>query len=95
MIARGHLEAGDYDVGCAALASWWKFGEWPTQAGLSNRAAAELLLTVGILNGWIASTRQVPGEQKQAAGLLNGAVALFEQLGDRVKALEARIELAG
>ncbi len=95
MIARGHLEAGDYEVGCAALASWWKFGEWPIQAGLGNRASAELLLTVGILNGWIASTRQVPGEQKPAAGLLNGAIALFEQLGDRVKALEARVELAG
>jgi len=94
-IARGHLEAGDYDVGCAAVSSWWKFGQWPNQQGLTNEASAELLLTVGILNAWIASTRQVQGEQKQAAGLLNGAIALFEQLGNRVKALEARIELAG
>ena len=95
MIAREHLEAGDYEVGCATLSGWWKLGDWPAQAGLGNRASAELLLTAGILSGWIASTRQVHGEQKQAAGLLNGAIALFEQLGDRVKALEARIELAG
>jgi hypothetical protein len=66
-IARGHLEAGDYDVGCAAVSSWWKFGQWPNQQGLTNEASAELLLTVGILNAWIASTRQVQGEQKQAA----------------------------
>ena len=95
MIAREHLEAGDYEIGCATLSGWWKLGDWPDQVGLDNRASAELLLTAGILSGWIASTRQVHGEQKQAAGLLNGAIALFEQLGDRAKALEARIELAG
>src|ERR1700720_893889 len=79
-IARERLEAGDYDAGCAALQPWWTLGEWPRHAGLNNRAAAELLLTAGILSGWVASTRQVHGDQKQAGGLLNGAIALFEQL---------------
>src|SRR5947209_20002816 len=46
-IAREKLEAGDYDAGCAALRPWWKIGEWPRQQGLSQRAAAELLLTAG------------------------------------------------
>jgi len=94
-IAREHLESGDYEAGCSSLNAWWKLGDWPMHQGLTNRASAELLLTAGILSGWIAGTRQVHGEQKQAAGLLNGAIALFEQLGDRTRALEARIELAG
>lgn len=94
-IARQQLEIGDYDGGCAALRRWWKLEEWPRHRGLSNEAAAQLLLTAGILSGWIASTRQVQGDQKGAEALLNGAIALFEQLEERTRAAEARIELAG
>jgi signal transduction histidine kinase/ActR/RegA family two-component response regulator/predicted negative regulator of RcsB-dependent stress response len=94
MIAREKLEIGDYDAGCAALQPWWTLGEWPRRAGLSNRAAAELFLTAGILSGWVASTRPIDGDQKQAAGLLNGAIALFEQLDETTRAVEGRIELA-
>ena len=58
-IAREQFEAGDYDAGCAALGRWWKIGEWPSQRGLSQHAAAELLLTAGLLNDAVARTRQV------------------------------------
>jgi signal transduction histidine kinase/ActR/RegA family two-component response regulator len=94
-IARQQLEIGDYDGGCAALRRWWKLEEWPQHHGLSNQAAAHLLLTAGTLSGWIASTRQVQGDQKGAEALLNGAIALFEQLEETTRAAEARIELAG
>jgi hypothetical protein len=40
MIAREQLEAGDFDAGCGALARWWKIGEWPSQQGLNQLAAA-------------------------------------------------------
>jgi signal transduction histidine kinase/ActR/RegA family two-component response regulator len=93
-IAREKIEVGDYDAGCAVLQSWWTLGEWPRPSGLSYYAMADLLLTAGTLSGWIASTQDVPGGQKPAEGLLNGALALFEQLGESARAAEARIELA-
>lgn len=93
-IARQKLEAGDYDAGCAALQPWWKIGEWPQQSQLSFEAAAELLLIAGTLSGWVASSKHILGGRKPAEALLNGAIAIFEQLGNRVRAAEGRIELA-
>jgi signal transduction histidine kinase/CheY-like chemotaxis protein len=92
-IAREKLESGDYDAGCAALQPWWTIGEWPKQVGLSQLAAAELLLTAGTLSGWVASTRQMDGGQKCAERLLSGAVALFDHLGQNDRSGEGRIEL--
>ena len=94
-IAREKLELGDYEAGCTALRPWWRLGEWPRHHGLTNQAAAELLLTAGSLSGWIAGTRQVHGDQKSAEALLNGAIALFEQMGERRRAAEGRMELGG
>jgi signal transduction histidine kinase/ActR/RegA family two-component response regulator len=92
-IARERLEAGDYDLGCAALKQWWTVGEWPYQGGLTQSAAAELLLTAGTLAGWIASTRHIEGGQKNAERLLSGAIALFEHLGDSTRSAEGQVEL--
>ena len=92
--ARKRLEAGDYDLGCAALQQWWTIGEWPRHSGLDDEAAAELFFTAGVLSGWVSSTRQIHGGQKPAEGLLNGAIALFERLQKQGRATEARIELA-
>ena len=94
-IARERIEVGDYDAGCAALRPWWKIGEWPEFSGLEDHAAAELLFTAGVLSALVGSTRQTYGGQRPAEGLLNGAVALFERLGEKVPAAECRIELAG
>jgi len=93
-IAREKLELGDYEAACATLREWWTIGTWPKQDGLSQAAAAELLLVTGTLSGWVASTRQMVGGQKPAEGLLNGAIALFDHLGNRTSASEARIELS-
>lgn len=92
--ARERVEAGDYDLGCAALQQWWTIGEWPRHSGLDDDAAAELFFTAGVLSGWVSSTRQIHGGQKPAEGLLNGAIALFERLQKQGRATEARIELA-
>ncbi|HEV2884180.1 MAG TPA: ATP-binding protein [Pyrinomonadaceae bacterium] len=94
IIAREKLEAGEYEAGCAALQHWWSIGEWPKHASLEDHAAAELLFTAGVLSGWLGSSKQTYGGQRPAESLLNGAIALFERLGDRAKAAEARIELA-
>lgn len=92
-LAREKLEFGDYDAACAALQKWWRVGEWPKQTGLSQSAAAELLLAAGTLSGWVASTRQIPGGQKCAEGLLNGAIALFDHLGENARSAEGWLEL--
>ena len=91
--AREKLELGDYDAGCAALQPWWIIGEWPKQEGLSQLAAAELLLTAGTLSGWVASTRHVDGGQNCAERLVSGAIAMFEHLGETARAGEGRAEL--
>jgi signal transduction histidine kinase/ActR/RegA family two-component response regulator len=93
-IARGKLEVGDYDSGCAALERWWTLGQWPRHAGLTNLATAELLLVAGTLSGWVASSQRIPGGRKPAEALLSGAVAIFEHLGQIQRAAEGRIELA-
>lgn len=93
-IARERLETGDYDGGCLALQPWWTLGEWPEQRGLSNSAAAELLLIAGTLSGWVASSKQILGGRKPAEALLSGAIAIFQQLGEGIRVAEGRIELA-
>jgi signal transduction histidine kinase/FixJ family two-component response regulator len=92
-IAREKLEVGDYDAGCAALQPWWTIGEWPKQEGLSQFAAAELLLTAGTLSGWVASTRQIDGGQECTERLLSGAIAMFDYLGEAAGSGESRAEL--
>ena len=93
-LAREQLEIGDFDAGCAALNRWWSLGEWPRLDGLSQLAAAELLLTAGTLSGWVASTKHVQGGQKAAENLLSAAKAFFGFVSNRARASEAQIELA-
>jgi signal transduction histidine kinase/ActR/RegA family two-component response regulator len=94
MIAREKLEIGDYASGVNALEQWWTLGSWPSHRGLTDTAAAELLLTAGTLSAWMATTQQVNGGQKPAEAMLSGAIVLFERMGRKVRASEARIELA-
>ncbi len=94
LIAREKIEIGNYEAGCSVLNSWWKFGEWPNQQGLTEHAAAELLLIAGSLTDLIARTKRIVGGQRLAEALVNGAIALFERTTDHVKTIEARIELA-
>jgi TolB-like protein len=93
-VAREQIDAGNYEAACAVLQRWWIFGEWPRLEGLSADSSADLLFTAGALAGCVASTRQVPRGQKHAESLLNGSIALFEQLGSKTRSAEGRIELA-
>jgi signal transduction histidine kinase/ActR/RegA family two-component response regulator len=60
---------------------------------LDGLASAELLLVAGTLGAWVASSSQTVG-RKPSEALLNGSVAIFEQLGLKKRAAEGRIELA-
>lgn len=93
-IAREKLEIGDYAAGVAALEPWWTLGSWPDHTTLTDEAAAELLLTAGTLSAWMATMNQVEGGQKPAEAMLSGAITLFERMGKKARASEARIELA-
>ncbi|HKG61910.1 MAG TPA: ATP-binding protein [Pyrinomonadaceae bacterium] len=93
-VAREHLEVGDYDAGCEALQRWWTLGDWPKLEGLNTLASAELLFIAGTLSGWVASSKRIPGGRKPAEALLSGSIAIFEQLDERTRAAEGRIELA-
>jgi tetratricopeptide (TPR) repeat protein len=46
------------------------------------------------LSGWVASSKHTTGGRKPAEALINGSIALFEQLGETERAAEGRIELA-
>ena len=92
-IAREKIEIGDYDAGCTVLASWWKPGEWPNQKGLGRLAAAELLLITGSLSDAVARAKRIVGGQRLAEALISGAIALFDHLGEKTRAVEALIEL--
>jgi DNA-binding winged helix-turn-helix (wHTH) protein/tetratricopeptide (TPR) repeat protein len=93
-IVREQIDSGNYEAACRILWPWWSLGEWPRLDGLNQQSCADLLFTAGELAGWIASTRQLPKGQKHGEELLNGSIALFEQLGFKRRAAEGRIELA-
>lgn len=92
-IAREKIEIGDYDAGCTVLQPWWRLGDWPNQEGLTVSAAAELLSVAGSLTDSVARAKRIVGGQRLAEALLSGANALFDHSNQRIKAIEARIEL--
>ena len=94
-LAKKLEETGHYDAAHEALGDLWRqVGERPQLVGLDERTAAEVLLRAGVLVGWIGSTRAVAGAQERAKNLISESVALFERLGDQIKAAEAQTDLA-
>jgi DNA-binding winged helix-turn-helix (wHTH) protein/TolB-like protein len=93
-VARDQIAIGNYEAAALLLRRWSIAGQWPRLNSLNACIAADLLFTSGNLMGWIAGSKQVIHGHKQAEALLNGATALFEQLGITTRAIEAQIELA-
>jgi TolB-like protein/Tfp pilus assembly protein PilF len=93
-IVREQVDIGNYEAACRILESWWVFGNWPSLGGLNAQSCADLLSTAGKLASYVANTSQLPRGQRHAEELLNGSIALFEQLGVRRRAAEARMEVA-
>ncbi len=88
-------EAGNYDDARDMLGdSWQQLCERPQTEGLDDRAAAELLLRVGVLLGMLGSTRQIEGAQERAKNLISESMTLYEALREAEKVIEGRIELA-
>ena len=93
-IVREQIDVGNYAAGCKILRPWWSFGNWPNLEGLNQQSCADLLFTTGELAGFVASSTELQRGQRHGEELLHGSVALFEQLGLKRRASEARIELA-
>lgn len=93
-LARELEEAGNYEAAREALGELWRgVGVCPDLEGLDEASAAQLLLRVGALSGWIGSARQVAGAQEAAKDLISRSLGLCEALRDEVGAAAAQIEL--
>ncbi|HEY8187184.1 MAG TPA: helix-turn-helix domain-containing protein [Pyrinomonadaceae bacterium] len=89
-------EAGDFEAAREALGDLWQgVGVRPRVEDLREESAVgEVLLRVGALTGWIASSQQIRRGQEQAKDLLSESASIFERLGDSGRAAEAHTELA-
>jgi tetratricopeptide (TPR) repeat protein len=86
---------GQYEVAREALGELWRgTGLRPNLKGLSERAAAEVLLQCGSLSGWIGASQQVAGAQEEAKNLISESATLFEKLGETNRVAGARSDLA-
>ncbi|HKU74764.1 MAG TPA: tetratricopeptide repeat protein, partial [Pyrinomonadaceae bacterium] len=93
-IVRDQIDVGNYEAGYKILQPWWSLGNSPRIDGLNPVSCADLLLTAGEVACFVASSVQLSRGQRHAEQLLNGSIALFEQLGFVKRAIEGRIALA-
>lgn len=93
-LARELEDAGNYDAARKAMGELWtRIGERPLLDDLDRAAAAEVLLRVGVLTGWIGSVKQIDGAQETAKNLIGESLTRFEEFGEHLKSAEAQMEL--
>lgn len=94
-LAKQLEETGNYETAREAMGELWSdLSIEPHVQGLHPRLAAEVLLRVGTLTGWIGSIKQVENAQETAKNLISRSIAIFEALNDLKKVAEARTEIA-
>src|SRR3954469_11826189 len=94
-LAKQMEEAGNYEAAREAMGELWqRIGERPQVSGLDEDAAAEVLLRVGSLTGWIGAAHQVEGAQEIAKDLISESAARFEAVQETEKVAEAYVDLA-
>src|SRR5919112_2865695 len=85
---------GNYNAACEAMGEMWsETGERPVLDELSEGTAAEVLLRVGTLTGWIGSVKQIEGAQETAKNLITESITRLEALQDTEKVAEAQTEI--
>lgn len=86
---------GQYEAACNALDELWQgIGHRPALDGLTNFTAAEVLLRVGALSGWLGSTNQIAHAQERAKDLISESISIFESLGETSRVTAARSDLS-
>lgn len=93
-LAKRLEEAGHYEAAHEAMGEFWEsIGERPNVEDLDAGAAAEVLLRVGVLFGWIGSSRQIADAQEKAKDLITESIRIFEELRNSSKVAEALTDL--
>jgi len=88
-------DKGDYEGAQEVIRPLWRrIGERPDLTGLYPSVAAEVLLSVGILTGWIGSKNEFKEANEMARDLISESVTYFESVMDVKKVAQARTELA-
>jgi len=87
-------DRNEYDAAREAMFPLWKgIGSRPNIKGLNNSVVADVLLTTGILTGWLGSRSEIKDADDYARDLITESITLYEALGDSRKVAEARAEL--
>ena len=93
-IAADFEHRGQYDAARDALAELWQgVGARPILKGLSELTAAEVLLRVGSLSGYLGSIQQIEQAQDAAKDLISESITRFEALGETTRVAAAQSEL--
>src|ERR1051325_2730258 len=78
-LAKQFEDIGNYEGAREAMGEIWpRIGERPMIEDLDHATAAEVLLRVGALTGWIGSAKQIEGAQKLAKDLISESIVSFE-----------------
>ena len=93
--ARDFEMAGDYESARETLSEIWpQFDECPHLDGLDRLTTGEVLLRVGVLTGYIGSSKQIAESQEDAKNLITQGLTVFESLGEKGRVAEAYSDLA-
>src|SRR4051812_33960850 len=72
-------DVGNYEAAREALGELWRgVGHQPVVNELDQATAAEVILRVGALTGWIGSCKQIEGAQETAKNLISEGTTIFE-----------------
>ncbi|HEV2706880.1 MAG TPA: hypothetical protein VGV59_13205 [Pyrinomonadaceae bacterium] len=94
-LASEFIHTGEYEAAREALGRFWQgIGQRPNVEGIEQAIAAEVLLQVGNLSGWIGASRQIADAQEKAKDLISESRAIFEQSGQPDRAAAAHADLA-
>jgi len=94
-LAKQLEEVGKYESAQEAMGELWiNFNDPPNLENLDQRTAAEVLLRVGTLTGWLGTTKQIDGAQETAKDLITQSIESFQALQDVKKVAEAQTEIA-
>jgi tetratricopeptide (TPR) repeat protein len=88
-------DRSDYEGAREVMVPLWSgIGSRPKTEGLHSTVIPEVLLTVGILTGWLGSRNEIEEADDYARDLITESITFYEALGDSKKVAEARAELA-
>jgi CheY-like chemotaxis protein len=93
-IAADFEHRGQYESARDALGELWQgIGKRPAIKGLSELIAAEVLLRVGSLSGYLGSVGQIEGAQEKAKDLISESITRFQAIGETNRVAAAQSEL--